>query len=123
MVSDLPGCSEVTFGCWTVASPKTHTYWRSGHENKTKLKHHVAIHISRTTVDVLRNNGTVRGYVFVGRGGETAGLRRICRQWCRRRTTSGVASGVGTAVVQTVVRATVSVEDFHRVRRSTSDGW
>lgn len=50
MVVDLPGCSEVTFGCWAVTSPKTHTYWRSGHENKTKLKHHVAVHISRTTV-------------------------------------------------------------------------
>lgn len=42
----LPGRSELVFDC-AVACP-TQTYGRLGHENKTKLKHHVAIHISRT---------------------------------------------------------------------------
>lgn len=43
---DLPGISVVV-SCWAFAYP-TRTCRRQGYENKTRLKHHVAIHISWT---------------------------------------------------------------------------
>lgn len=50
------------FDC-AVACP-TQTYGRLGHENKTKLKHHVVIHISRTVFvyyDGERSESSIHG--------------------------------------------------------------